>query len=257
MPTDAKLTVAADAYEALAPIYDKWQDRFGAFWKQVLPRLCDAFAQTRLPPGRASFLDLGCGTGGLLLGLRERFPDWRLCGVDGSASMLEVARRKPEADTVRWVHSSFEAPLPGGPYTAAGSFFDALNHAAEPGGLGRVCARVATALVPGGLFVFDVNNRLGFESWWSGTRTFTGPGWRLTMEADFDADQGLAHGRAIVERADAPKDQTITEVTERCFAAEDVHAALEAAGFTVLAAEPWTVPPAQAPGKTWWVARRR
>src|SRR5277367_2533231 len=46
-------------------------------------------------------VDLGCGTGIITLEFASR--GYGMIGVDPSPVMLEVARRKPGADGVRWV----------------------------------------------------------------------------------------------------------------------------------------------------------
>lgn len=49
-------------------------------------------------------LDVGCGTGhfGVLLAGRGL----RVVGVDPAGASLDVARGKPDADRVRWVHGT-------------------------------------------------------------------------------------------------------------------------------------------------------
>jgi len=54
-----------------------------------------------------SVLDLGCGTGTLCCALAAR--GHRVTGVDPSAAMLAVARRKPYAEQVEWVESSAQS----------------------------------------------------------------------------------------------------------------------------------------------------
>jgi ubiquinone/menaquinone biosynthesis C-methylase UbiE len=54
-----------------------------------------------------SVLDLGCGTGTLSCALAES--GHRVTGVDPSAAMLAVARRKPHAENVEWVESSAQS----------------------------------------------------------------------------------------------------------------------------------------------------
>jgi ubiquinone/menaquinone biosynthesis C-methylase UbiE len=51
-----------------------------------------------------SVLDIGCGTGSLacLLAMRGK----EVIGVDQAAASLDVARQKPGADRVRWLHGS-------------------------------------------------------------------------------------------------------------------------------------------------------
>ena len=60
-------TTTAD-YDAFASVYDEWQERYGAFWRVVLPRLEATLARASLS-GPPSFLDLGCGTGALAVAL--------------------------------------------------------------------------------------------------------------------------------------------------------------------------------------------
>jgi SAM-dependent methyltransferase len=52
--------------------------------------------------GARSVLDIGCGTGSLAILLAARGIE--VVGVDPAAASLDVARRKPGAERVRWVH---------------------------------------------------------------------------------------------------------------------------------------------------------
>ena len=52
--------------------------------------------------GARSVLDIGCGTGTLACLLAAR--GLEVVGVDPAAASLDVARRKPGAEQVRWVH---------------------------------------------------------------------------------------------------------------------------------------------------------
>src|SRR3954470_3426807 len=108
-----------DTYQALAPIYDWWQEHYGPFWQRVFPRLLDSFERFGPLPIPPSFADLGCGTGELLLALGRLHPDWSFCGVEQSAAMLAMAIRKPGADRIRWVPGSFEQPFAEGTFAAA------------------------------------------------------------------------------------------------------------------------------------------
>lgn len=239
-----------ESYDAFAPIYDEWQERYGAFWRVVLPRLELELARM---PDASAFLELGCGTGALLGALRAQHPGWRLTGVDASAAMLARARLRRG---VGWLRARFDRlPIADGSFAAVGAFFDSVNHAAAPGELESLCSAAARALRPGGRFVFDVNNELGFRTWWQSRRVYATARWTLTMEASFDARARLAHGRAMVQIGGGGRPR-ITEVTERCFSDEELHAALTGAGFRVETAEPWSPMAEDLPGKTWVVAVR-
>ena len=52
--------------------------------------------------GSRAVADIGCGTGTFACLLADEGLD--VIGVDPAAAMLEVARAKPGADRVRWVH---------------------------------------------------------------------------------------------------------------------------------------------------------
>src|ERR671911_1404470 len=52
--------------------------------------------------GARSVVDLGCGTGLLTRELALR--GYEVTGVDPAPAMLEVARRRPGGDRVRWLH---------------------------------------------------------------------------------------------------------------------------------------------------------
>jgi ubiquinone/menaquinone biosynthesis C-methylase UbiE len=54
-------------------------------------------------------VDVGCGTGRLLIRLRDQFPYAELHGVDPSAGMIEVARNKADLEGIRIDHGSAEA----------------------------------------------------------------------------------------------------------------------------------------------------
>jgi ubiquinone/menaquinone biosynthesis C-methylase UbiE len=85
--------LAPSLYDALAPVYDRWQraDGTALFSQLVLHKLLPVLGHQVRGPAR-SFVDLGCGTGDLLLGGARARPGWRLAGLDGSAGMLAVAR---------------------------------------------------------------------------------------------------------------------------------------------------------------------
>jgi SAM-dependent methyltransferase len=52
--------------------------------------------------GARSVLDVGCGTGNFACRLTARGVD--VVGIDPAAASLQVAREKPGADRVRWIH---------------------------------------------------------------------------------------------------------------------------------------------------------
>jgi len=248
---------AAALYDALAPVYDRWQSAGGTtpFSHVVLAKLLPALERHAREPAPSSFLDLGCGTGDLLLGLGRAHPGWHLIGVDGSAAMLDVARAKPGADRVQWIPGLLVAPPAVAPsLDAAGCFYDTLNHLADVAELHAAMRAVAGLLRPGGLFVFDATNELGFDRWWRGNRTWREHDWGVAIETHYDA--ALHQAQAEITIDDGAR-RTRASLTERCFTGAEIRAGLAASGFDEVASESWSPFDLDAPGKTWWIGRNR
>ena len=245
-----------DLYDALAPIYDAWQASSGMTpFALVAEAKLRPLLERQAKGGPLSFLDAGCGTGTLLQALRAAHPDWRLAGVDASREMLAAAARKPGADTIHWARAPLEqAPPFGRPFDAAGAFYDTFNHLPDERALARALAALAGAVRPGGLIVFDLTNQLGFERWWRGRSEFRAARWRLTIDARFDRGTGVGTADVRVKRGGRPLRFSLTE---RLFEEAQARAALAAAGLEVGRAEPWSPFEMDAPGKTWWTARRQ
>lgn len=62
----------------------------------------DAYAAIAAEFGAESIVDVGCGTGTLACLLARR--GLQITAIDPAAGSLQVARRKPGADRVRWLH---------------------------------------------------------------------------------------------------------------------------------------------------------
>src|SRR5438309_1945854 len=107
-PPSSKRTYGdADGYEA-----------YMGGWSMRLAPLFLRFAFARRP---AALLDIGCGTGNLLVEARVSFPDIALAGIDPSDAHLARAHRRPElAET--WLAKSVAEALP----FADGAFDGAL-----------------------------------------------------------------------------------------------------------------------------------
>ena len=116
------------------PAYDELQDRVGL-----------AVAGVRAD----RILELGVGTGETSARLRAAHPDAALVGIDESAAMLDVARRRwPAAD---YRVTRLQDDLPDGPFDLAVSCL-AVHHL-DGAGKADLFARVASRLRPGGRFV--------------------------------------------------------------------------------------------------------
>jgi SAM-dependent methyltransferase len=254
-------STTTDLYDAIAPIYDEWQSWRGmtpfarvaaARLEPLLDREADAAA--RAGRDRPALIDMGCGTGTLLAAVHRARPAWRLAGVDASAGMLAVARAKlADAPDTALSRAHLGDPLPlARAFDVCTSFYDTLNHLLDVEALARTFAVAAGALRPGGLLVFDVTSRRGFEEWWEASNVFSGAGWRMAIDAGFDRSTEIATADVTFSRGGRTHHY---QIRERYFGRDEIAAALGGAGFTVEQEDAWSPFPIGGLGKTWWAAR--
>ncbi len=108
-------------------------------------------------PGR-TVLDLACGTGSLTWELASR--GYEMIGVDRSPEMLAQAaekERKSAAVSPMFLCQSMERLDLYGTIDACVCCLDSVNYVTNPKTLCRAFRRVHLFLMPGGLFLFDVN----------------------------------------------------------------------------------------------------
>lgn len=180
----------------------------------------------------SSACDLACGTGTTALALARQ--GIRMFAVDVSPIMCRLAREKARrADLSLHVICAdmrkFRLPEAVDLITCEG---DALNHVPRKADLRTVAKAVARALKPGGYFYFDVNNRSGFERYWTQTVWIEQPGVVVAMRNSHDA----SHDRAWSEiewfiREGKLWRRRHERVDEVCWSSEELRRTLRVAGF--------------------------
>ncbi|MEO3889323.1 class I SAM-dependent methyltransferase [Nonomuraea sp. B5E05] len=115
----------------------------------------DVYAAIAGELGARSVLDVGCGTGTFALMLAERGIE--VTGVDPALGSLDVARAKPGADRVRWIHGDATGlpPLRADLATMTGNVAQAIVAPQDWSGTLR---GVHDALRPGGHLVFETRD---------------------------------------------------------------------------------------------------
>lgn len=76
-------------------------------WRPALIR-----AVTLDLPQHGTIVELGCGTGSNAITIALERPDASVIAIDGDPNALEIARRKPGAERVRWAHQLATEPIP-------------------------------------------------------------------------------------------------------------------------------------------------
>ncbi|MCY9782599.1 class I SAM-dependent methyltransferase [Nocardiopsis sp. EMB25] len=140
--------------------------RLAAIYDPLDPDRGDLDAYLRLAEESAArrVLDIGCGTGVFALLLADRGIE--VVGVDPARAFLDVARAKPGAERVRWIHGDASAlpPLRVDLVTMTANVAQAVVDAEA----WRMTLRGAhEALSPGGLLVFETRDpaRRAWEGW--------------------------------------------------------------------------------------------
>lgn len=115
----------------------------------------DVYAAIADELGARRVLDVGCGTGTFALLLADR--DLEVTGVDPAAGSLGVARAKPGAGRVRWIHADATA-LPPMQVDLATMTANVAQAIVEPSAWQGTLRGVHEALRPGGHLVFETRD---------------------------------------------------------------------------------------------------
>jgi len=158
-----------DIYHEYASVYDVSGQL--AFSLRMIPYLNLLLA--RHPVEQRVMIELACGTGTVAIAYADT--DWRVYGVDGSADMLAQARAKASGHHAQVIWSqqdmrSFIVPERAGLVTC---LYDSMNYMLKSDDLLAVFRRVYDALLPGGLFLFDMNTVSAMVQLWDDETYFS------------------------------------------------------------------------------------
>jgi SAM-dependent methyltransferase len=217
----------ADYYrEDLALIHDTG---FGDFIIKSAPGLLDILARNKIRDGL--IIDLGCGSG--LWAERLLRAGYRVLGIDISGAMIRIARRRaPQAEFL--VGSLFDIDLPS--CSGVTSLGECVNYLFDPRSdrqaLAELFRRVYRALIPGGVFIFDIAEP-GQVAEGETVRGFSeGEGWAVLVEKREEQNRLT---RRIITFRKSGKGYRRSEEThiQRLYESRDIAAELRRAGFRV------------------------
>ena len=196
----------------------------------------------RICPQPGRMLDLGCGTGRLLIPFARQGNT--VVGVDLSAEMLAVARAKADAAGTRvyLLHANLTdlAGLRDRSFDSAACLFSTLGMVLRAENRRRVVAHAFRLLRPGGVFVLHVHNR--WFNVWNGA----GRAWLLR--------DGLDRRLGRVEGGDSvmPVHQGVAGLTLHLFTRTEAVRLLTGAGFCVREVRPVSLRPDGRLPCPWW-----
>jgi len=214
------------SYDDFAWFYNRyWNEEFHSLAFPILERIW----LDRVTRG-ASILDVCCGTGYLAGLLAAR--GYRVTGIDVSPVMIEFARQNvPQAQF--HVADAARCSLEG-PFDAAVSTFDSLNHILKRDELEATFRNIADSLRPGALLAFDMLLEEAYKTHWGEAFALVREDHVLTITGSgYDFRTRLARCTItmfrLVEDAWRRSDATIEE---RYYTPEEIDRALARADFT-------------------------
>jgi len=141
--------------------------RWGDFAQRFAPLIRELYESTPLGQANHTLLDLCCGAGHLAVHFLEA--GYHVVGLDASEPILVYARENAgrflATGQARFVQGDAAAFVLDERFGLVVSTYDALNHLPDEQALQQCFRCVFPLLEEGGLFVFDLNTRLGLRRW--------------------------------------------------------------------------------------------
>jgi len=168
-------SAVAQLFDALAPTYDHLEPWYEHLYDLLHAILREAIG--RAPALGARALDAGCGTGFQSALLGEL--GWQTHGVDVSAGLLAVARRRQPGAALAL--GSVEAlPYPDARFDAIVCCGSTLSFVDDPA---RALVELGRVLRPGGRLLLDCEHRPSLDLAWMLASALTGDGLRYGVPA--------------------------------------------------------------------------
>lgn len=210
--------------------YDKFMVRYVDYeaWVDYVVRVLGHFHSDP-----KTILDLACGTGIPTLILARR--GYRMTGVDRSPEMLAVLESKSDDLPVTTIRADIRDFSVQEPLEAAICLYDSMNYLLTEDDLVRCFRSVRAAVMPGGLFVFDMNTVYGLAEYWGARTTARDVGeihsiWQ--HEYDRETRVSTLHLTFWEQAKSGGTDERFEEIhQERAYYPEEVERCLRAAGF--------------------------
>ncbi len=207
--------------DASLDLYARVEDLLGN--EEAIDRLYAHYYDLLCKFSFGSLLDVGCGSGAFLERLQARFPHIRCKGIDLSGEMTARARsRGIEAEKIDLCEE-------GGVYDVITAVFDMVNYLPSSA-LKGFFRCIKSHLRKGGLFLFDINTRFGFEEVAVGAFTAQDGGRFVAIESDFEEGCYTADFTLFSKEQDSvcyrKESQTVTQfyhALETVVAASDMH----------------------------------
>jgi cyclopropane fatty-acyl-phospholipid synthase-like methyltransferase len=177
----------------------------------------------------------------MTLALAERGFD--MIGLDRSCEMLSVARDRAAdagvSDRILWLAQDMTEFELYGTVEAVVSCLDSINHLTTRDDLLRCLRLVHNYLVPNGLFLFDLNSQMKFETiYGDASYVFEAPGVFCTWQNSYNPKSKLCHFDITLfeEGEDGRYVRYDERQSERLYTVRSMSSALSECGFELIGA---------------------
>jgi len=250
-----------DIYREYATVYDaSGQISFSLRMVPYLQRLLEQH-----PVQGRTLLELACGTGTVAIAFAGA--GWRVYGVDGSAEMLAQARAKAEGmgpcnqgSPPIWSQQDMRHFVLPERVHLATCLYDSLNYMLTSDDLFAVFQGVYRTLLPGGLFLFDMNTAWAMATQWDDETLVTdGEDLTVIFQSTYDAErQRVSLVATLFQRVGELYRKIVEHHVEQAYPEEHIATLLTDAGFRLEASYHCfrTTPPTASTGRIMWVARK-
>lgn len=220
-----------DAYTVFAKYYDEIMSTVPYDdWVEFVVSLFE-----RIGYSPRTVLDLACGTGNISLLLARL--GYEVTGIDGSAAMVEVARKKAVAQYLqaRFMQGDFRTFTVDEPVDLVISLYDSLNYLLTEADIARTFQQVERVLTSKGYFIFDLNTIKRLSTVEEGNSMVEGDGYYLFWNDRVDPEGPYWHVKLTIfeHQPDGSLYREDEHHTERAYPIQRVEAMLAATGFTV------------------------
>lgn len=227
------------------PIYKHYAEIYDLIGQNHFGRLLAERTLSALPAVPQRVLDLACGSGAAALVFAAAGST--VVGIDRSAQMLDLARRKTQRaglmlvlirSDLRQLQQFVGRPdLPAAGFDLVTCFFDSLNYLTADGDLERLFCAVAALLCPDGRLIFDVNTETEFRSWDMVDEVVWEDEERIVYNRlSYSPQQRLATGRVVWFQRMGERWQRNEETHyERAWSDSEIDAAARTAGLSLVA----------------------
>lgn len=150
--------------EAYPPSFSEIYDlALGAFASSIAPQIYNIYIVESIHNDSRSLLDICCGSGQLACYFLQK--GFTITGIDLSDRILEIAQRKTEDNpNAEWIQADAVEFSLDRKFGIAVSTFDSLNLLPDIESLNKCFRCVYDHLVEDGIFIFDINTKIGIST---------------------------------------------------------------------------------------------